>query len=94
MTSVEVLKEIQKLPLDQARKVADQLNDYLSKSGPIAIEANDPEKREVEFEQYLLSNGIASHIASSDETDEEFESFELIEVEGEPLSETIIQERR
>jgi len=35
-----------------------------------------------------------NHIAARDETDEEFDAFEMIKVEGEPLSETIVRERR
>ena len=58
------------------------------------ISEGELEAREDEFERYLLAKGIVSHIATRDETDEEFDSFEPIEVEGEPLSETIIRERR
>ncbi len=94
MTSADVLKEIQKLPLDQARKIADRLNDYLRGHGEILAASGDLEKKEDEFERYLYSKGVASHVATRDETDEEFDSFELIDVEGEPLSETIIRERR
>ena len=51
------------------------------------------QNREDEFERYLLAKGIAGHIATRDETDEEFDAFEPIKVNGEPLSETIIRER-
>ena len=94
MTPTEVLDEIQKLPLNDARQVADQLTNYLrelEKGGEIAREL---EQREDEFDRYLLAKGVASHIATQDETDEEFDAFEMIEVKGEPLSETIIRERR
>jgi hypothetical protein len=52
------------------------------------------EAKENAFEQKLLAEGFISHIPSRDETDEEFDAFEPIEVEGEPLSEMIIRERR
>ena len=56
--------------------------------------AEQSEAQEDEFERCLLVKGIITHIPARDETDDEFDSFELIEVEGEPLSETIVRERR
>ena len=94
MTPTEVLSEIQKLPLNDVRQVADKVSDYLREQEQTALTAEEIEAREDEFERYLLAKGVASHIATRDETDEEFDAFEMIEVEGEPLSETIIRERR
>ena len=94
MTPTEVLSEIQKLPLSDARQVASQLNNYLREKVQTALTNEEAERREDEFEQYLLAKGIASNIAVRDETDEEFDAFEMLKVEGEPLSETIIRERR
>ena len=94
MTPTEVLDEIQKLPLNDARQVADQLTNYLRELEKGGEMNKELEQREDEFERYLLAKGIASHIATQDETDEEFDAFEVIEVKGEPLSETIIRERR
>ena len=94
MTPAEVLNEIQKLPLSDARQVANQLTNYLRDKEQATLPDEEAERREDEFERYLLTKGIASHIATRDETDEEFDAFEMIEVEGEPLSETIIRERR
>ena len=81
------------MPLSEARRVADGLENYLrgQEAGNIDEEL---QMKEEEFERHLLSKGIASHIATGDETDEEFNAFELIEVEGESLSETILRERR
>lgn len=93
MTPTEVLTEIQKLPLSDVQTVADQVSDYLRQHRDVSG-SDDLEIREDEFERYLLATGLASHIATRDETDEEFDSFEMIHVEGEPLSETIIRERR
>lgn len=94
MTPREVLSEIQKLPLDEVRQVVSRLNEYLREQEQTTLTAEESEQREDEFERYLLAQDIASHIATRDETDEEFDAFEMIEVEGEPLSETIIRERR
>ncbi len=94
MTPTEVLSEIQKLPLNDVRQVANKVTNYLREQEQATLTAEEIEAREDEFERYLLSKGVASHIATRDETDEEFDAFEMIEVEGEPLSETIIRERR
>jgi hypothetical protein len=58
-----------------------------------ALSEEEIERREAEFAQKLLAEGFISHIPPRDETDED-DDFELIEFEGEPLSETIIRERR
>ncbi len=75
-----------------------KLVEIANKIEPIEIteelSAEENEAREDEFERYLLAKGVISHIAARNETDEEFDSFEPIEVKGEPLSETIIRERR
>ena len=42
----------------------------------------------------MYVKGFFANIATRNETDEEFDSFELLEIEGEPLSEQIIRERR
>ncbi len=94
MTPNEVLSEIQKLPLSDARRVANQLTNYLREKEQRSEIDEEMERHEDEFERYLLAKGVVSHIATRDETDEEFDAFEMIEVEGEPLSETIIRERR
>jgi hypothetical protein len=57
------------------------------------LSAEEIEAREKAFAQKLLAEGFITHIPPRDETDEE-DDFEPIEFEGEPLSETIIRERR
>ena len=70
------------------------MTNYLREREASTVPDEELEAREDEFERYLLAKGVVSHIATRDETDEEFDSFEMIEVAGEPLSETIIRERR
>ena len=94
MTPTEVLNEIQKLPLYDARQVANQLTDYLREKEQATLTDEEAERREDEYDHYLVTKGVVSHTATRDETDEEFDAFEMIEVEGEPFSETIIRERR
>lgn len=74
--------------------MANQLTNHLREKEQATLPNEEAERREDEFERYLLAKGVASHIATRNETDEEFDAFEMIEVEGEPLSETIIRERR
>ena len=94
MTATDVLGEIRKLSLDEAREVAKRLETYLRERDRAVVAAEDTESREDEFERQLLAKGVINHIPSRDETDEEFDKFDPIDVAGEPLSETIIRERR
>ncbi len=93
MTSKEVLSEIHKLPLGEARRVAEQLNRYLRELEQTSLTDEEIERRENEFERYLLTEGIIANIPARDETDAD-DDFEPIKFEGEPLSEMIIRERR
>ena len=94
MTATDVLTEIRKLTLAEAREVAERLTNYLREQEGQAPAAEETQAREDDFERQLFAKGVISHIPARDETDEEFDEFEPIEVEGEPLSETIIRERR
>lgn len=84
------------MPLNDDHNAAERLTDYLRRQEEeeTALPLEQIEAQEDEFERYLLDKGIIGHIPTRDETDEEFEKFEPIEVAGEPLSETIIRERR
>ena len=94
MTPTDLLIEIRKLSLDEAREVGKRLEKYLRERERAALATEETETREDEFERQLLAKGVVSHIPNRDETDAEFDKFEPIEVKGEPLSETIIRERR
>lgn len=93
MTSTEVVKEGQKLPLGEVRQVINQLTDYLREQEQKLLTDEEINRREDEFEQYLLAEGVISEIPLRNETDED-DDFEPIKFEGEPLSEMIIRERR
>lgn len=93
MTPVEILGEIRKMTLNEAREIAEQLINYLREQEKAALAIEQTEEREDEFERYLLAKGVISQIPTHDETDEEFDTFEPIAVEGESLSETIVRER-
>ena len=85
MTPTEILTEIQKLPLSEIQKVSQSVNELL--------DTEDLERRELEFAEYLLQKGAIEKIPPRDETDAEFDEFEPLEFDGEPLSEQIIRER-
>ncbi|MGH9902871.1 MAG: hypothetical protein ACRD68_13770 [Pyrinomonadaceae bacterium] len=86
-TLEKILEGIKSLtPAEQAR--VRELLDSLQPS------QKDPPSRE-EYEKYLLAKGVISHIPTrTGKRPEELKDFKPIEVEGEPLSETIIRERR
>ncbi len=94
MTPTEVLNEIQKMPPAEQRKVVEELTDYLRGQENGVLSEKELERREREFEQKMYEEGFFANVATRNETDEEFDEFELLEIEGEPLSETIIRERR
>lgn len=85
MTPQEIVTEIQKLPPAQKKEIIDSISDDLPNQ--------NVQVTEEEFLQILLADGIISEIPPR-VFDEEEENFEPIEIEGEPLSETIIRERR
>jgi hypothetical protein len=91
MTGTEILRAIQMLPLTEQRALLAQLNQALP-AAP-AGEADELERREREFEEAMLAEGFFEHIPAQTMTDEEFDEYEPIEIEGEPLSEQIIRER-
>ena len=94
MIPPEIMKEIQKMPLDDVRELAKRLTNYLREQERGALAATRNEAREDEFERYLLAKGLINQIPTRDEDDEEFDAFAPLKVDGEPLSETIIRERR
>lgn len=76
------------------REVAERLVSYFPRNRKGTRVAEQSEAQEDEFERDLLAKGVITHIPARDEPDDEFDEYEPIEVEGEPLSETIIRERR
>jgi hypothetical protein len=88
MTPQELIAEILKLPTEEQRQILDAL---LNSSCDSSLQIDQPIS-EAEFEQMLLAKGIISEIPSS--SGDHKEDFEPIEVIGQPLSETILEERR
>jgi hypothetical protein len=81
-----IVEEVRALTTDEQRTLRGMLDQL------IATDA--PRMTEEEFEQRLLAKGIISRIPPRIRDAESFANRRLIEVEGKPLSEIIIEERR
>ncbi len=83
MTTTEILNEIYKLPLTEQSNIKRSLLEKTETTHEVSKQ---------DLWQKLFEEGLITHIPSnmSDEEDD----FEPIEIEGEPISETIIRERR
>lgn len=83
----KIVDEIKALTPEQRQRVREMLDN-----------AETPEqelqRREDEFKQRLLDKGIVIHIPLENVELLPFENYVPIEIEGKPLSETIIEERR
>jgi hypothetical protein len=88
MSTVEkVLEEVKTLTPGEQRLVHTLLNSLLENQA-------HPQTTEGEFHQMLLQKGIISNIPNPAADADEDEAFEPVEVQGQPLSETVIEERR
>lgn len=84
MTQREIINQARKLSVRQQREIVQTLSQSLE-------ETSDDAPSEAEIAEILLAKGIISRIPSHWNDGEDFEP---IEIEGEPLSETISRERR
>lgn len=87
MTTTEILNEIHRLPPVQQKELKAKLFEETESNGKTELRMT-----EEEFLQHLLAKGIISEIPEGI-TDEE-DDFEPVDFEGEPVSQTIIRERR
>ena len=71
--------------LQQLRNLVDSL---------LGGETARPHMTEDEFEKYLAARGVISLPEPSDETGDDDDDWQPVEVTGQPLSEMIIEERR
>jgi hypothetical protein len=87
-TTVErVLEELKALTPSEQRQVHTLLNSLLETHA-------HPQATEDEFHHMLLQKGIITNIPNPAEDADEDDEFEPVEVQGQPLSETVIEERR
>lgn len=83
MTTTEILNEIHKLPMTEQVTIKKSLLENTEKTNEISNQ---------NLWQKLFEEGLITHVPTG-VVDEE-DDFEPIEIEGEPISETIIRERR
>lgn len=82
MNTQEIITEIRKLPLTEKKKV---LN-LLQKESAFL--------EEEEVQKILYSEGVIGNLPDFSNYTDADDDFEPVEIEGEPISETIIRERR
>ena len=82
MNTQEIITEIRKLPLTERKKVLDVLQK----------ETNSLSEEEIQ--KILYSQGVIGNLPDFTSYTDEDDDFEPVEIEGKPISETIIEERR
>ena len=85
MTPQEIIQEIQKLPPSDWQRIKDSIEHDKVEEG------QGHEISEEELEKHLFAKGIIGNIPESTMWD--YETWEPVEIQGEPLSETVIRER-
>jgi hypothetical protein len=103
-----LLSRIKTLPPDQLRQLRQLLDKQLARpkklappasaktakrAKPAAPQPSAKPMTRAEFDQYLLDIGLMSQLPDT-EGDFDDPDVQLVEIKGEPLSETIIHERR
>ncbi len=86
MSLQEVLTEIYKLPLGEQKSIAESVSKHIE-----TIETED--SLDMQLQKRMLAKGMISEIKPP-RVNNEFRDFTPIKVKGEPISETIIRERR
>jgi hypothetical protein len=80
----KLIEEVKALTLDEKRKLHATLNELLA----------SPQPTEEDFKRAMLDAGLLNSIEPREVDLESFNNYEPVEVEGKPVSETIIEERR
>jgi hypothetical protein len=81
-----LIEEVKTLTSDEQRSLRDIVDELLAKEAP--------QMTEDEFERHLLEKGIISRIPPRIRDASFYANRKPIEVEGKPVSEIIIEERR
>ncbi len=86
----KIIEEVRQLPPDEQRHLVEQLKTIVPSS------ANEDELEDA-FERELAAEGFidaAKPLATDEEEIQKYRDYKPITVEGQPLSEMIIEERR
>lgn len=86
-TRDRIIEEVRRLPPDERRQLVEQLK---------TIVPATPSEDELEdaFERELMAEGVLGEVKPLPQDDPEFYAYKPITVTGQPVSETIIEERR
>lgn len=93
-TLERVAEEAKSLTAEEQQKLRGLLDTWLTEPSEPRETADDLEAREQLFLQDLLEKGLIAHLPIQDAQDDNYQRHAPIVVQGEPVSETIIQERR
>ncbi len=83
----KIIKEVRQLPPDEQRQLVERL------AALVPVPPSEDE-REDEFERELMAEGILGEVKPLPDDDPEFYAYRPVTVTGQPVSETIIEERR
>src|SRR5690348_11100397 len=93
----KLIEEIRALPPDERNAVLAALSEEASTAGSqsrLAYQADVGQADDVAYQKRLLAAGLVSEIRPRRRDQQAFERFAPLPVIGEPLSQTIIEERR
>ena len=90
MSVTEILSEVSKLSSAERQQVVAAIREMEQGA---AVEKTDDEKQ-TELLRRLTANGMLTRLPTRAEKPPELRDFKLLEIEGQPVSETIIEERR
>ena len=88
ITVEQIVNEVQTLSAEDLRKVRSVVDSILE------TKDEKPTMTEEEFEQHLYEKGIIGKPPPPITDFSRYENYKRVTVEGEPISETIIRERR
>lgn len=88
ITIEQIKSEVQTLSAEDLRKVRELVDSLLE------TKESKPTMTEEEFAQYLYEKGIIGKPPPPITDFSRYENYKRVTVEGEPISETIIKERR
>ena len=82
----KVIREVKLLPADEQQKLREALDDIIA--------APNSQMTEEEFERRLLERGIITRVPPPITDLTPYKGRKLMEIQGKPLSETVMEERR
>ncbi|MDQ3748622.1 MAG: hypothetical protein M3367_06375 [Acidobacteriota bacterium] len=88
VTIEQIEHKVKTLSAEDLRKVRELVDSLLEKK------ESKPQMTEEEFERHLYEKGIISEVKPSITDFSRYDDYQPITVTGEPISETIIKERR